>query len=357
MSYRLTHVMQLPRKVIIGNSILKNSGEFIKNSEQSINKIAIISGKNVKNKIAGIIEESLSESNLQFEWVIAKEASFQQVDSVTNQLKDRNISIIIGLGGGRCIDLGKMIATRLRVSFVSIPTSASHDGISSPFVSLKGNDRPYSIKADTPIEIIGDLDVISNAPYRLIASGCGDLIAKTTAIKDWELARDHNNEYYGEYAAKLAQLGSRMVIDISKKIIKNEITAQLTRTIVEGLISSGVAAGIAGSSRPCSGSEHLFSHALEYITENKCGLHGERVGIGTIIMARLHNLDWLEIKDSLKRIGAPTTSKGINVDKDQIVEALLLAKKIRPERYTILNRLDISSSKYQDILDELGIID
>jgi glycerol-1-phosphate dehydrogenase [NAD(P)+] len=74
-------------------------------------------------------------------------------------------------------------------------------------------------------------------------------------------------------------------------------------------------------------------------------------------MARLHNLDWLEIKDSLKRIGAPTTSKGINVDKDQIVEALLLAKKIRPERYTILNRLDISSSKYQDILDELGILD
>jgi len=47
--------MQLPRKVIIGNNILRNSGEFIKNSDQNINKIAIITGKNVKNKIAGII--------------------------------------------------------------------------------------------------------------------------------------------------------------------------------------------------------------------------------------------------------------------------------------------------------------
>ena len=91
----------------------------------------------------------------------------------------------------------------MKKPFVSIPTSASHDGISSPFVSLKrGNDRPYSIKVDTPIEIIADLDIISNAPYRLIASGCGDLIAKITAIKDWELARDDDNEYFGEYAAK-----------------------------------------------------------------------------------------------------------------------------------------------------------
>src|SRR6187551_3787761 len=320
--------MQLTRKVIIGNSILKNSGEFIKNSEQSINKIAIISGKNVKNKVSEIIEESLSESNLQFEWVIANDASFQQVDSVTNLLNDRKISIIIGLGGGRCIDLGKMIATRLRVPFVSIPTSASHDGISSPFVSLKGNDRPYSIKADTPIEIIGDLDIISNAPYRLIASGCGDLIAKTTATKDWELARDYNNEYYGEYAAKLAHLGSLMVMDISKKIIKSEITVQVTRTIVEGLISSGVAAGIAGSSRPCSGSEHLFSHALEYITDGNCGLHGERVGIGTIIMSKLYGMDFERIISVLENVKAPVKANQINLSEKDIVQSLLIAQDL-----------------------------
>jgi glycerol-1-phosphate dehydrogenase [NAD(P)+] len=74
-------------------------------------------------------------------------------------------------------------------------------------------------------------------------------------------------------------------------------------------------------------------------------------------MAKLHNLDWLEIREALKRIGAPTTSKEIDVDKDQLVEALLLAKKIRPERYTILNRLEISPSRYKDILHELGILD
>ena len=357
MSYNSTHIMQLPRKVIVGNNILKNCGIFISESNSNAKKIAIITGPKVKAKVASFIENSLSDCNLEFEWIIAQEASFWLADKITNMLKNKKISIIIGLGGGRCIDLGKLVASRLQISFISIPTSASHDGISSPFVSLKGNERPYSIMTETPLEIICDLEVISNAPYRLLASGCGDLIAKTTAVKDWELARDFNNEYFGEYAAKLAFLGSRMIIDISKDMVKLKTTGQITRTIVEGLISSGVAAGIAGSSRPCSGSEHLFSHALEYITKNKCGLHGERVGIGTIIMSKLHGLDWKEIKDALERIGSPITAKAIDVDKDQLIEAMQLARIIRPERFTILNKVDLNRVQYQNIFSETGILD
>jgi glycerol-1-phosphate dehydrogenase [NAD(P)+] len=357
MSYNSTHVMQLPRKVIIGKDILANCGVFIKESNSKVKNIAIITGPNVKNKVASLIESSLSDINIHFKWVIALEASFQFADRITNLLKNDEISIIIGLGGGRCIDLGKLIASRLHVPFISIPTSASHDGISSPFVSLKGSERPYSIMAETPLEIICDLEIISNAPYRLLASGCGDLIAKTTAVRDWELARDYNNEYFGEYAAKLAYLGSRMIVDISTKMHESKLFGEVTRTIVEGLISSGVAAGIAGSSRPCSGSEHLFSHALEYITKNRCGLHGERVGIGTIIMSKLHGVNWKEIRDALQRIRAPTTAKEIDVDKDQLIDAMVLAKKIRPERFTILNQIELNRTQYQEIFAELGILD
>ena len=122
------------------------------------------------------------------------------------------------------------------------------------------------------------------------------------------------------------------------------------------MINSGVTAGIARSSRTCSGSEHLFSHALEYISNGKCGLHGERVGIGTIIMAKLHKLNWIEIKNALRIIGAPTTAKEISVDKDDIIKAFVLAKKIRPERYTILNRIDLNKNQIQDLIEEIGII-
>lgn len=349
--------MQLPRKVIIGHGILQNCGTFIKENNPHVKTIAIITGPNVRELVAKTLENSFNESDCELKWTVAKEATFQTADDVTDQLIKDKLSLIIGLGGGRCIDLGKLIASRLRLPFISIPTSASHDGISSPFVSLKGNERPYSIMTETPTEIIGDLEVISNAPYRLLASGCGDLIAKTTAVKDWALARDFNNEYYGEYAAKLAFLSSRMIIDISNSISESPISNQVTRTIVEGLISSGVAAGIAGSSRPCSGSEHLFSHALEYIAKGKCGLHGERVGIGTIIMAKLHGISWQEIRDALVKIGAPVTGRAINVDKDQLLDALILAKTIRPERYTILNKNTYTHKNFEDTITETGILD
>lgn len=351
--------MQLPRRVIIGDRILNNTREFIKENILKNDKIALITGINVKNKINNLIDGNFLENNIQYQWIIAGDASFQSVEKIEKELKNEKIEIIVGLGGGRCIDIGKMTANNLKKPFISIPTSASHDGISSPFVSLRGGSKPYSIKVETPIEIIADLNIISNAPYKLLASGCGDLIAKITAIKDWELARDDINEYFGEYAANLSYLSAKMILDISKNsIIKknNQIDKQITRTIVEGLISSGVAAGIAGSSRPCSGSEHLFSHALEYITNGKCGLHGERVGIGTIIMAKLHKLNWVEIKNALEILGAPTTAKEIKSDKDEIIQAFYLARKIRPERYTILNKVVLDKNQIEDLIQEVGII-
>jgi len=349
--------MQLPRKVIIGDKIITEILDFIKENTLKNEKIALVTGINVKEKIDKIIENSFLENNVQYKWIIAKEASFQSVQYVENEVENERIEMIAGIGGGRCIDIGKMAATNLKKPFISIPTSASHDGISSPFVSLRGGNKPYSIKVETPVCIIADLNIISNAPDKLLSSGCGDLIAKITAIKDWKLARDENKEYFGEYAANLSYLSAKMILDIAKNINKrNKIDYQITRTVVEGLISAGVAAGIAGSSRPCSGSEHLFSHALEIITNGRCGLHGERVGIGTIIMAKLHKLDWNEIKDALEIFGAPTTAKEINADKDEIIQAFYLAGKIRPERYTILNKIDIHKNQLVDLFEETGII-
>jgi glycerol-1-phosphate dehydrogenase [NAD(P)+] len=94
---------------------------------------------------------------------------------------------------------------------------------------------------------------------------------------------------------------------------------------------------IAGSSRPASGAEHKFSHALDRIAPGK-GLHGEKCGIGTIMTLFLHGADWRAAREALRKIGAPTTLGEIGIDDATGVEALLLAATIRPERFTILDR-------------------
>ena len=113
----------------------------------------------------------------------------------------------------------------------------------------------------------------------------------------------------------------------------NEETA---RFVIKALVSSGVAMAIAGSSRPGSGGEHKFGHALERLAPGKV-LHGEACGIGTIITMYLHGGDWRSIRESLRRIGAPVTPADLGIDDRVAVEAILMAKTIRPERFTILD--------------------
>jgi glycerol-1-phosphate dehydrogenase [NAD(P)+] len=276
------------------------------------------------------------------------------VNKLMKSLAKNVPDFIIGFGGGRSVDVAKMTAFQINKPFISVPTSASHDGISSPFVSIRGSKKPYSVKANTPLAVLADTTLLAKAPVRLMASGCGDLVAKITAVKDWELARDEKNEYFGSYAANLAYMSAKIILNESKKLQFKSKSG--IRIVVEALISAGVASCIAGSSRPCSGAEHLFSHAIEYIIGQNYGLHGERVGLGTIMMAKLHNVDWEVIVETLERVGAPTKAKQIKLNEQQIVISLLAAQSLRPDRYTILSKANLNKSSALELARSVKVI-
>ncbi|MCP8314375.1 MAG: NAD(P)-dependent glycerol-1-phosphate dehydrogenase [archaeon] len=344
--------MELPRRILVGYDVIKELGNFIKDLGFG-HKVLIISGANVKELIGKIVDESLSSFGLSYHWHLINSATVDYVKQVVDVAKNQQSRVIIGLGGGKSVDIAKLSAFHANLPFISVPTSASHDGISSPFASMKGLDKPYSFVAKPPVGILADITLIANAPKRLLASGCGDLIAKMTAVKDWELARDEKGEYFGKYAANLALLSANLILEESEKIGKGDKDS--VRDVVEALISAGVAAGIAGSSRPCSGSEHLFSHALDILAPNT-GLHGEKCGIGTIIMAKLHNLEWERIAVSLKNVHAPINASEIGVDPSLIVDAILLAPQIRPERYTVLHKLKLDRESAKNLAKSVNVI-
>jgi glycerol-1-phosphate dehydrogenase [NAD(P)+] len=342
--------MELPRIILVGNNVLGKLGEFI-DRVCDARRILIVTDNKLKELYGKMVEEALKINDTILFWELIINADFENVKKVKNKINEEKIDLIIGMGGGTCIDVAKLSAYETKRLFVSVPTNAAHDGIASPFASIKDSGRPYSIVSSSPSGVLADIGIISSAPERYFRSGCGDLIAKITAVKDWQLARDEKGEYYGEYSASLALLSADVVIRNSEKI--GARPKEKIRDIVEALISAGVAAGIAGSSRPCSGSEHLFSHALDIIAPGK-GLHGEKCGIGTILMAKLHNLDWERIKIALENIGAPTRISDIGVSRDEAIEALLLAPRIR-ERYTILHKKNLSRDEALKLILETGV--
>jgi len=320
------HDIELPRKILIGKGVIKNIGEVAKSIGLS-GRAYVLLGKTGRNLATKDVLNSLTACG--FDVV---DNDVKDEEELLRHVFDTKPSFVVSVGGGMTIDLGKYAAFKLGVPFISVPTAASHDGIASPMVSLKILKTPYSIKARPPIAIIADVNVIMNAPHKLLASGCGDILAKLTAVRDWRLAHILKNEYYGEYAASLAEMSAKLVMKNARLIGAHK--EEGVRVVIEALVSCGVAMCIAGSSRPCSGSEHMFSHALDMIAP-KPALHGEQCGVGAIMMAYLHGIDWKRIKKTLEVIGAPTTAKELGIEDEYIIRALVEAHKIRP-RYTIL---------------------
>jgi glycerol-1-phosphate dehydrogenase [NAD(P)+] len=344
--------MQLPREVIVGNGVIERIPEV--SQKLGFTKSALIIAGAKTYEVAGkTVKELLEDKKMEVNVLLVETATVKDVESVEEKIRAMKPQVVFGVGGGTKIDVAKCSSARQETPFISVPTTASHDGIASPLSSIKGFDKPYSVIAGAPLAIVADTEIIMRAPWRFTISGCGDVIAKLTAVRDWKLAHEEKKEYYGGYAASLALMSAKLVMENADLIRqKNE---EGVRVLIEALISCGVSMSIAGSSRPCSGSEHMFSHALETIRPNHA-LHGERCGVGTIMMAYLHRRKWGHIKVTLEKMGAPTSAYELGIEKEDVIKALEVATTIRPERYTILNKLNLNPEACEKLAKTTEVI-
>jgi len=344
--------MQLPREVVVGRGTLQLVGDICK--RLGFSKTAfIVTGEKTVEIAGNTVIELLEKAGMKVRHILVSSPTLWNVRAVEMKIKIRGPQLVLGVGGGAKIDVAKLSSARCGIPYFSIPTTASHDGIASPLASIKGLAKPFSVMAQSPMAIIADTDVIMKSAQRLTASGCGDVIAKVTAVRDWRLAHKVKGEYYGAYAASLALMSARLVMENAE--LMNPGDEEGLRVLLEALISCGVAMAIAGSSRPGSGAEHMFGHALDSVML-KPALHGEECGLGTIMMAYLYGLDWKRIREKLKRVGAPTTARELKIDSEDIVRALVRAREVRPERYTILQEKPLNEESARKIAEATGVI-
>ena len=205
---------------------------------------------------------------------------------------DYSCDAIVGIGSGVINDTGKMLARATGMKYIIVATAPSMDGFVSATSSMDRDGLRVSLNSTAAWGVIGDLDILCNAPMHMLLSGVGDMLAKITSIAEWEIAALLVQEYYCPVIAALVKKALARVTDNTDGLLRREPEA--VRAVMEGLVIAGIAMNYAGMSRPASGTEHYFSHIWDMrslaFEEARAELHGIQAGIGTLYTLKVFDL-------------------------------------------------------------------
>lgn len=199
--------------------------------------------------------------------------------------------VLLAIGSGTITDLVRFVAHKLGKPFVSIPTAPSMDGYASAVAPLIVGGFKRTFPATPPVAIYADLDVLCKAPSQMIVAGFGDLLGKFTARADWQLSRIIHGEYYCQSSLDLMATALEECSANPEGLYRRE--PSVIQGLIEGLILSGIAIGMAGNSRPASGAEHMLAHYWEMRSLKEGShyhLHGTKVGVATPLILGIYDM-------------------------------------------------------------------
>lgn len=169
--------------------------------------------------------------------------------------------LIVGIGSGVIQDLCKYVSFQHKLPYHIVATAPSMDGYASVGAAMIWENMKVTFSCHVPEVIIGDVDVLKNAPMEMIQAGYGDILGKYSCLNDWKLSYMVNGEYFCQYVHDLMMDMVVKTQDLGAKLQNREPEA--IQILMEALAGAGVAMAMIGNSRPASGSEHHMSHYFE----------------------------------------------------------------------------------------------
>lgn len=264
-------------------------------------------------------------------------ADFDEAVKIAKKLCVEDISVIIGFGGGRVLDTAKYAAHISKAVYICMPSSLSNDSLASPFSVLGStgvNRKTFSCKI--PAAIIVDTDMIRNAPVAQTLSGIGDTLSKHTALFDWKLSAEKTGKNIDDFAYAISRMSFDSVYHCDDKDMNSRV---FIRILSRALVMGGLAMEIAGSSRPCSGSEHLFAHVIEEYYRDIKLTHGMAVALGSIPACIFQGRDESRLVEVMKKYGIDINPADYGISEDMFCDIWERAKTVRPGRITVLDEI------------------
>lgn len=321
----------LPIIFQVDEGILSKINDFIGRNNLMFHRVLVVSGTTFSRKIADRIA---AENN--WEQYVIENNTFADVEELKNLAEKKNIDLMIGVGGGKVIDVVKRVSYLINVNHFAVPTIISNDGLISPISVIKNDKgKTKSIPGMMPMGVVIDLDIIKDSPVEFIRAAAGDILSNISATNDWIIAIKAEKDRINDIAYHLSRSAANSLIHFKNVDFSNK---QFLRMVIQGQIISGIAISLAGTSRPCSGSEHLISHAIDYL-EFSDELHGLQVASISLFTLYLQNKLTDEHIKYAQNAGIPLsfTEFVYGFNKEKWLRILKKSRNMRPGRVTILD--------------------
>jgi glycerol-1-phosphate dehydrogenase [NAD(P)+] len=336
----------IPRLLHVGPGSLESIAELLAAHGFDTGRVLLGSGRGPSQAFAATVRDSCLAAGLHVIEVTDLAGRLTQAAELASRIISEQVTVAVAVGGGRVIDTVKLATARTSTDFVSVPTTIAHDGISSPVASLDTDGRRVSHAASMPAGIVVDTTVIGRAPARTLRAGVGDLVSNLTAILDWQLADSVGADRYDAFCGLIAESAARPALDIT-----DLGTAADHEVLAKGLLLSGLAMAAAGTSRPCSGAEHLISHSLDGLLDDRAALHGEQVALGCLVSAAAHESPLLDqLRQLFARLELPTDPAALGITTDEMRQAITQAPGTRPDRYTVLDATELTADRVEHLM-------
>lgn len=283
-----THIFE--SDVIIGKGAIDKLPNVLKNF--TAKKVFIVADKNTY-KAAGVCAcDVLKQNDISFSKYIFKSEHLEPDEysvGLAAMNFDESCDAIIGIGSGVINDISKIMADISEKPYIIVATAPSMDGYASASSSMSMDGVKVSLKSKCADVIIGDIDILKNAPARMLISGIGDMLAKYISICEWRISNIITDEYYCEAIASLIRDALKRCVENANGLLNRDEKA--IEAVFSGLVLGGIAMNYAGISRPASGVEHYFSHiwdmrGLEF--GEKVDFHGIQCAVGTMYAAKIY---------------------------------------------------------------------
>lgn len=315
------------KDIRIGSGLVHKVGEILTENGFPEN-ILLVADKNTFKAAEGIVE---SLKNFKVEYHIydaIRVATVEHIAELEEKIKDRNIGVL-SVGTGSVNDPCRVAAYNRGKKFCIFATAPSMDGFASGSSPIVNGGFKSSIYAKSPDVIIGDTKILAAAPRQLKSAGFGDMVAKYTALIDWQISALVSGEKYCERVAGLTRKAIDDLMCLADRVTDDD--EETAGKIFESLLLTGIGMSYTGTSRPASGAEHIVCHLLECV-QLRDGIipnyHGEDIGVATLELLKLYNnlakresvkahkenVDWQDIynffgnmKDEVIKLNTPTT--------------------------------------------------